>query len=183
MHPDIVEILLPADHIQARIREIGLQITSDYRGKDVLLIGVLKGMTLFMADLIRCIDLPLSVDYMAISRYGPGSQALGVVRIIKDLDSGIEGKHVLFIEDIVDTGLTLGYILRNLRYRSPASLEVCVLFNKAQRRLVDIPIKYKGFDLPDKFVVGYGLDYAQMFRNLPYVGVLKADVYLGLVKK
>jgi len=173
---DVKEILITEEEIQNRIRELGQAISRDYEGLDPLLIGVLKGMTLFMADLMRAITIPVSVDYMAISRYNAETEALGVVRIIKDLDEGIQGRHVLFVEDMIDTGLTLGYILKNLRARQPASLEVCALFNRPVRRLIDIDIRYKGFDLPDQFVVGYGLDYRQKYRNLPFVGILKDEV-------
>lgn len=174
---DIGEILIPAEVIEARVREIGAAISQVYAGQDVLLVGVLKGMAFFMADLLRAITIPVSVDYLATSHYGPASHTLGVVRIIKDLDSPIEGRHVLFVEDMIDTGLTLGYILRYLRAMAPASLEVCALFNKPARRLIDIQLAYKGFDLPDQFVVGYGLDYKQQYRNLPFIGVLKPFVY------
>lgn len=174
---DIAEILLPAEVIQTRVQELGAEISRDYAGRDLLLVGVLKGMAIFMADLLRSITIPVSVDYMATSHYGPGSHKLGVVRIIKDLDYPLEGRHVLFVEDMIDTGLTLGYILRHLKAMAPASLEVCALFNKPARRLIDIPLAYKGFDLPDQFVVGYGLDYKQQYRNLPFIGVLKPSVY------
>lgn len=176
---DIKEVLITEEQIQTRIFELGQAISRDYAGRDPLLIGVLKGMTLFMADLMRAITLPVSVDYMAISRYSTEAEALGVVRIVKDLDEGIQGRHVLFVEDMIDTGLTLGYILRNLQARQPASLEVCTLFNKPVHRLIDIDIRYKGFDLPDQFVVGYGLDYRQRYRNLPFVGILK-DAVIGV---
>ncbi len=174
---DIAEILIPTDRIQTRVQELGTAISEDYAGRDLLLVGILKGMAIFMADLLRAITIPVSVDYLATSHYGPASHTLGVVRIVKDLDSPIEGRHVLFVEDMIDTGLTLGYILRHLRAMAPASLEVCALFNKPVRRLIDIPIAYKGFDLPDCFVVGYGLDYRQHYRNLPFIGVLKPAVY------
>jgi len=171
--PEVGKVLIGAEGIQAKIAELGAAISHDYAGKDPLLVGVLKGMVLFMADLIRAISIPLEVDFMAISRYGPETEALGVVRVIKDLDKGIEGRHVLFVEDIIDTGLTLGYLLRILRARGPASLAVCTLLDRSVRRLIDIDIAYKGFDLPDVFVVGYGLDYRQRFRNLPYIAELR----------
>jgi len=176
MLDDIKEVIITEEQIQTRICELGQAISRDYAGRDPLLVGVLKGMTLFMADLMRAITVSVSVDYMAISRYNAQAEALGVVRIVKDLDEGIQGRHVLFIEDMIDTGLTLGYILRTLRARQPASLEVCALFNRPVRRLIDINIRYKGFDLPDQFVVGYGLDYRQKYRNLPCVGTLKDEV-------
>lgn len=171
--PEVGRILIGAEGIQAKIVELGAAISRDYAGKDPLLVGVLKGVVLFMADLVRTISIPLEVDFMAISRYGAETEALGVVRVIKDLDKGIEGRHVLFVEDIIDTGLTLGYLLRILRAREPASLAVCTLLDRSVRRLIDMDIAYKGFDLPDVFVVGYGLDYRQRFRNLPYIAELR----------
>ncbi len=176
---DKLEVLISAEEIQSRVWEMGQAISRDYAGKVPLLVGVLKGVMLFMADLLRAISIPLTVDYMAISRYGPGADALGVVRVIKDLDEGIEGRHVLFVEDIIDTGLTLGYILRLLKARQPASLQVCTLLDRPVRRLIDIDITYKGFDIPDVFVVGYGLDLEQKYRNLPFIGVLKPEVIAG----
>lgn len=176
LEEDKLEVLISAEEIQSRVREMGRAISRDYAGKNPLLVGVLKGVMLFMADLLRAISIPLTVDYMAISRYGPSAEALGVVRVIKDLDEGIQGRHVLFVEDIVDTGLTLGYILRLLGARQPASLRVCTLLNRPVRRLIDIDLAYKGFDIGDIFVVGYGLDYAQRYRNLPFIGVLKPEV-------
>ena len=170
---DISEILLSPEVIQNRIIELGNEISIDYVNRNPLMVGVLKGVLFFMADLLRGIPILHEVDFMAISSYSAQSRDQGVVRIVKDLDTSIAGRHVLFLEDVVDTGLTLNYLLRNLKMREPASLEVCALFNKAKHRLVDIPIKYKGFDLPDLFVVGYGLDYRERYRNLPYVGVLK----------
>jgi hypoxanthine phosphoribosyltransferase len=170
---DIREIVLTADQIQERVKEIAQAITGDYAGCDLLLVGALKGVVVFMSDLIRNIDLPLQVDFISVASYSAESRRHGYVRFIKDLDKPIEGKHVLFVEDVIDTGLTLNYILRNLRIREPASLQVCVLFNKPSHRLIDIPVKYKGFDLPDKFVAGYGLDYRERYRGLPFVGILK----------
>ncbi len=155
---------------------MGAAISRDYAGRDPVLLGVLKGVLFFMADLARQITIPIEVDLISISSYSPGERDLGYVRLIKDTDIPLTGRHVLFIEDVIDTGLTLSYLLRNLRTRSPASLEVCVLFNKPAHRLIDIPVKYKGFDLPDRFVAGYGLDYREKYRNLPYVGLLKARV-------
>jgi len=172
---DIREILLTPEQIQARVAALGKQISADYADKDLLLVGVLKGVLMFMADLLRQITIPVAVDFIAVSSYSSEARDRGYVSLVKDLDIPITGRHVIFIEDVIDTGLTLNYLLRNLRARTPASLEVCVLFNKPVRRLVDIPLRYKGFDIPDQFVVGYGLDYREKYRNLPFVGLLKAE--------
>lgn len=161
--------------INRRVAEIGAVISQDYRNLDPLFIGVLKGVFFFMADLLRQVTIPVSVDFIAISSYSTEARNKGFVRLVKDLETSITGRHVLFIEDVVDTGLTLNYLLQNLRSRSPASLEVCTIFNKPHHRLVDLPLKYIGFDLPDRFVVGYGLDYRERYRNLPYVALLKAQ--------
>jgi hypoxanthine phosphoribosyltransferase len=169
-------VLLPESEIRRRIGELGAQISSDYAGLNPLLIGVLKGVIFFMSDLLRSIDIPVTVDFMAISRYDPQQKTKGPVRLIKDLDEAVEGRHLLFIEDIIDTGLTLNYLLRILKARSPASLEVCTLFNKPEHRLVDVRLRYKGFDLPDRFVVGYGLDYKGAYRHLPFLAELRPDV-------
>lgn len=160
-------VVLEADRIRARVAEIAEQITIDYAGRSPLLVGVLKGSVLFMADLARLIRLPLSVDFMSITSYGSGTS--GVVRIIKDLDLPIEGEDVILVEDIIDTGLTVTYLLANLRARKPASLEVCALLDKSARRIIEVPIRYKGFDIPDEFVVGYGLDYEGRYRNVATV--------------
>lgn len=176
---DIREILISAEKIEQRIAEIGRAISRDYAGLTPLLVGVLKGVVPFMADLLRAITIPVEVDFMAISSYSAEARDRGVVRVEKDLEVPIAGRHVLFVEDVVDTGLTLNYLLRNLRAREPATLEVCALFNRAHRRLIDIPLKYNGFDLPDRFVVGYGLDYREKYRNLPFVGVLDPQVLQG----
>jgi hypoxanthine phosphoribosyltransferase len=178
---DIDRILISGDEVQAKIRELGDQITEDYRGKDLLLVGVLKGAFVVMADLSRYIRLPLRFDFMAVSSYGASTKTSGVVRILKDLDHDIEDMHVLLVEDIVDSGLTLAYLLKNLRARRPVSLEVCALMQKPEVRRVDIDIRYKGFEIPPVFVVGYGLDFAEKYRNLPYVATLKAEAYEGLV--
>ncbi len=170
---DIQEILLSEDQIQNRVAELGIKISSDYTGRDPLCVGVLKGVLFFMADLLRAISIPVEVDFMAVSSYSSEARDQGFVRMVKDLEIPVTGRHVLFIEDVIDTGLTLNYLLRNLRAQKPASLEVCVLFNKPERRLIDIPIKYLGFDLPDLFVVGYGLDHRERYRNLPFLGLLK----------
>ncbi len=169
------QVLFSAEQIEQRVLELGAAISQDYAGRNPLLIGVLKGVFIFMADLYRAITIPAEVDFMAISNYSPETRQRGMVRLIKDLEIPIAGRHVLFVEDMVDTGLTLHYLLRNLRAREPASLEVCTLFNKARRRLIDVPIKYQGFDLPDRFVVGYGLDHREQYRNLPCVALLKAE--------
>lgn len=173
----ISKVLFPAEVIEQRILQLGQEIAHDYDGCRPLLVGVLKGVFPFMADLIRAIPIPLEVDFMAIASYSKETRDQGYVRLQKDLDRPLEGRHVLFVEDVVNTGLTLNYLLRNLKARSPATLKVCTLFDKPQRRLVKIPIRYKGFDLPDRFVVGYGLDYRELYRNLPYVGLLKPSVF------
>jgi hypoxanthine phosphoribosyltransferase len=179
--PDIDRVLITGDAIQAKIRELGDRITEDYRGRDLLLVGVLKGAFVVMADLSRHIRLPLQFDFMAVSSYGAATKTSGVVRILKDLDHDIEGRNVLLVEDIVDSGLTLAYLLKNLRGRRPASLEVFALMSKPEVQRVAIDIKYKGFEIPPVFVVGYGLDFAEKYRNLPYVATLKPEAYEGLV--
>jgi hypoxanthine phosphoribosyltransferase len=168
----IGEILVQPDELSHRVRELAEEISADYAGKDVLLIGVLKGAVFFLADLMRQLDVECEVDFMAVSSYGSSTDSSGVVRILKDLDEPIEGRHVLIVEDIVDSGLTLSYLFRMLGNRSPASLEVCALLTKPDRREVDMPIRYIGFEIPNKFAIGYGLDYAERYRNLPYVAVL-----------
>ncbi len=166
------EVLIDADKLQARIHELGEEITSEYAGRELLLVGVLKGAVFFMADLMRAISVPCEIDFMAISSYGASTDSSGVVRILKDLDINIEGRHVLVVEDIIDSGLTLSYLVRNLESREPASLEVCALLTKPDRREIDVDVRYVGFEIPNKFVIGYGLDFAERYRNLPYVGVL-----------
>lgn len=173
----ISEILLTAEDIQQRVHDMGQAISRDYEGCRPLLVGVLKGVFPFMADLLRSITIPVEVDFMAITSYTAAARRQGYVRMQKDLDVPVNGRHVLFVEDMIDTGLTLSYLLRNLKSRKPATLTVCAIFNKPQKRLVDIPIRYKGFDLPDRFVVGYGLDYRELYRNLPFVGMLKPEVF------
>jgi len=173
---DIQQVFVSTSALQSRVRELGQEISRDYRGKNPLLVGALKGMIFFMADLLRTITIPVEVDFIAVSSYTNEARDRGVVRVTKDLDLPITGRHVIFVEDVVDTGLTLNYLVNSLRARQPGSLEVCVLFNKATRRLIDLPIRYKGFDLPDYFVVGYGLDHHERYRNLPYVGILKPEV-------
>lgn len=174
---DVAEVLISEAQIQQRIAALGAQITRDFAGEEILVIAVLKGAILFLADLMRRIDLPLSVDFLAVSSYGAGTQSSGVVRILKDLDEPIEGRHVLIVEDIVDSGRTLDYLLRMLRQRRPATLHVCTLLDKRERREIDVPIDYVGFDVPDAFVVGYGLDYAELYRQLPFIGVLRPEIY------
>jgi len=166
------EILIDAERLQARIHELGEEITADYAGRELLLVGVLKGAVFFMADLMRSIDVPCEIDFMAISSYGASTDSSGVVRILKDLDINIEGRHVLVIEDIIDSGLTLSYLIRNLESREPASLAVCALLTKPDRREIEVDVRYTGFEIPNRFVIGYGLDFAERYRNLPYVGVL-----------
>jgi hypoxanthine phosphoribosyltransferase len=178
---DIEQVLLTGEQIQERIAELGTQITRDYAGTDLLLVGVLKGAFVFMADLSRHIHLPMEFDFMAVSSYGAATQTSGVVRILKDLDHEIQGRNVLIVEDIVDSGLTLGYLMKNLRTRKPASLEVCALMQKTDVQQVPIDIKYRAFEIPPVFVVGYGLDYGERFRNLPYVGTLRPEVYRDAV--
>ena len=171
------EILLPADLIRQRVQALADDISRDYAGLNPLLVGVLKGVLIFMADLLRAISIPAEVDFMAVSSYSAQSRDQGLVRLEKDLETPLAGRHVLFVEDVIDTGLTLNYLLRTLRARQPASLEVCVLFDKPQRRLVEIPLRYTGFDLPPRFVVGYGLDYRERYRSLPFVGLLDPEVF------
>ncbi len=175
----IDHVLIDEATLQAKVVELGERITADYRGVAgrVLLVGVLKGALTFIVDLSRAVDLPVEIDFMAISSYGAATQSSGVVRILKDLELPIEDRHVLVVEDIIDSGLTLTYILENLRNRNPASLKICSLLNKPSRRKVDVPVDYAGFDIPDEFVVGYGLDFGQIYRNLPFVGVLKPEMY------
>jgi hypoxanthine phosphoribosyltransferase len=166
------EILIDEETLAARVAELGAEVSEDYQGRDLLLIGVLKGAVFFMADLMRHLTVPCEVDFMAISSYGDATDSSGIVRILKDLDINIEGRHVLVVEDIIDSGLTLSYLMRNLESREPASLEVCALLTKPSRREIDVPVRYMGFEIPNKFVVGYGLDFGERYRNLPYVGVL-----------
>jgi hypoxanthine phosphoribosyltransferase len=168
----IGEILVPAEDLARRVRELALEISRDYEGRDLLLVGVLKGAVFFLSDLMRHLDVPCEVDFMAVASYGSATKSSGVVRILKDLDAVIEGRDVLIVEDIVDSGLTLQYLLRNLAGRNPRSLEVCALLIKPDRREVELDARYVGFEIPNKFVVGYGLDYAERYRNLPFVAAL-----------
>jgi hypoxanthine phosphoribosyltransferase len=175
----VSEILIDEDALRERIAELGGEISADYAGKDLLLVGVLKGAVFFMADLMRHITVPCEVDFMAISSYGASTDSSGVVRILKDLDETIEGRNVLVVEDIIDSGLTLSYLKRTLGARNPASLEICALLTKPDRREVDVPVRYTGFEIPNRFVVGYGLDFGERYRNLRYVGVLDDDAAAG----
>ncbi|TCP57680.1 hypoxanthine phosphoribosyltransferase [Tumebacillus sp. BK434] len=177
MHTDVQEILFTEEEVSAKVRELGEQITRDYQGQDLLVIGILKGAAMFMGDLVKRIDMVVEMDFMAVSSYGKSSESSGVVRIIKDLDKSIEGRHVLIVEDIIDTGLTLHYLKNLLEQRSAASVKVAALLDKPERRQVEIAPDYLGFSVPDHFIIGYGLDYAERYRNLPYVGVLKPEVY------
>ncbi len=181
LEDDIQEVLFSEAQIARRVSELGRAVSEHYAdsGRELLLVNVLKGGTIFVADLMRSIDLPLTVDFMAISAYGPSSEEIGVVRILKDLEESIADKDVLIVEDIIDTGLTCNYLRQSLRSRGPATMEICTLLDKTVRRIVDMPIRFSGLDVPDVFVVGYGLDYLQRYRNLPYVGVLKPEVYFG----
>ena len=168
----VAEVLIEEAALGRRIDELGDEISSDYEGRELLLVGVLKGAVFFMADLMRRLRVPCEIDFMAISSYGAGTDSSGVVRILKDLDINIEGRHVLVVEDIIDSGLTLSYLIRNLESREPASLEICALLTKPDRREIEVPVRYVGFEIPNRFVVGYGLDFAERYRNLPFVGVL-----------
>ncbi len=172
----VSETLIDERALQARIAEVGADVTRDYRGRDLLLVGVLKGAIFFMADLMRRIELPCEVDFMAISSYGAGVDSSGVVRILKDLDMSVEGRNVLVVEDIIDSGLTLSYLLRTLEARHPASLEVCALLTKPERREIEVRCRYVGFEIPNRFVIGYGLDFGERYRNLPYIGVLRDEL-------
>ena len=173
------EVLISSEEIESKVREIGSRITEDYEGEKLLLVGILRGAVVVLADLIRSIELPCELDFMDISSYGTGTTSSGVVRILKDLEEDITGRHVLIVEDIIDTGLTLSYLLRSLLARKPASLEICALLSKPSRRRVELDVKYLGFEVPDEFVVGYGLDYAGAYRNLPDICVLKSEVFSG----
>jgi len=168
----VTEVLIEAEVLQRRIAELGEEISADYAGRDLLLVGVLKGAVFFMADLMRQLTIPCEIDFMAISSYGDSTDSSGVVRILKDLDINIEGRDVLVVEDIIDSGLTLSYLVRNLEAREPATLEICALMTKPERREIEVPVRYIGFEIPNRFVIGYGLDFAERYRNLPYVGVL-----------
>jgi hypoxanthine phosphoribosyltransferase len=179
MMPDVQEVLISSADIESKVREIGALISEDYRGEKLLLVGILRGAVVVMSDLMRNINLQCELDFMDISSYGTGTSSSGVVRILKDLEEDITGRHVLIVEDIIDTGLTLSYLRRSLLARKPASLEICSLLSKPSRRRVELDVKYLGFEVPDEFVVGYGLDYAGAYRNLPDICVLKSEVFSG----
>jgi hypoxanthine phosphoribosyltransferase len=180
LRSDIGEILITEEQLRAKVRELGALISADYVDRAVTLVSVLKGSLPFMADLMRAIEIPVQIDLMEVSSYGGAStESSGLVRILKDLSSPIAGKDVLIVEDIIDTGLTLNYLLRYLRGKSPSSLRICALLDKPARRLVEIPIDYTGFTIPDEFVVGYGLDFGEYYRNLPFIGVLRRELYEG----
>ena len=174
---DVAETLIPEEQLQNRIKELGLQISRDYEGMNPILICVLKGGYIFLADLTRYLYTRHGIDFMAITSYGNGTESSGVVRILKDLDADISGRHVLVVEDIIDTGQTLSYLMENLRSRQPASVRICTLLSKPARRTVDMQVDYVGFEIPDEFVVGYGLDFAEAYRNLPFIGILKPEIY------
>jgi hypoxanthine phosphoribosyltransferase len=177
LYDDVAEVLISEDQIQQKVAELGARICNDFAGEQILIVAVLKGALLFLADLIRHIDLPVAIDFLAVSSYGAGTESSGVVRILKDLDETIEHQNVIIVEDIVDSGRTLDYLLRMLRQRNPATLHVCTLLDKRERREIDVPIDYVGFEVPDAFVVGYGLDFAEHYRQLPFIGVLKPEIY------
>jgi hypoxanthine phosphoribosyltransferase len=176
----VAEVLIEEDVLRSRVVELGDEVSRDYAGRELLLIGVLKGAVFFMADLMRQLTVPCEIDFMAISSYGASTDSSGVVRILKDLDINIEGRDVLVVEDIIDSGLTLSYLMRNLEARQPASLEVCALLTKPERREIDVPVRYVGFEIPNRFVIGYGLDFGERYRNLPYVGVLDPELVPGV---
>jgi len=179
MMGDVSEVLITSEQITEKVREMGERITQDYAGERLLLVGVLRGAVVVMGDLMRCINLPCEIDFMDISSYGSGTSSSGVVRILKDLEEDITGRHVLLVEDIVDTGLTLSYLVRSLLARKPASLEICALLTKPTRRRAELDVKYLGFEVPDEFVVGYGLDYGGAYRNLPDICILKQEIFSG----
>lgn len=178
MHEDIERVLISADEVQAKVHELAERIGCDYRERgDLLMVGVLRGCVMFMVDLARAIDLPLALDFIAISSYGQSTESSGVVRLLKDLDTDINQRHVLIVEDIIDSGLTLAYLRQLLADRNPASLQICALLNKPSRRNAEVSVEYIGFDIPNEFVVGYGLDFSERYRNLSYIGILKSGVY------
>lgn len=177
MIKDIEKVLITEEQIVKRVKEIGNEISNDYKGKDLLIVGILKGSVMFASELIKNVTVPTEIDFMAVSSYGNSSETTGVVRILKDLDHSIEGKDIIIVEDIIDSGITLDYLLKYLKARKANSIEIVTLLTKPARRKVDIYVKYCGFEVPDEFLVGYGLDYAEKYRNLPYVGILKKEVY------
>lgn len=177
MTQDIESVLLSEEVIAAKVKELGAQISRDYEGKDPIIISVLKGSFVFMADLVRAITIPCTIDFMSVSSYGSGTTSSGEVKIVKDFDNSIEGRHVIIVEDILDSGRTLSYLMKTLKARGAASLALCTFLDKPDRRVVPVEVAYSGFSVPDSFIVGYGLDYDQKYRNLPYVGILKPSVY------
>lgn len=177
MREDLKEVLFSEEVLSKKVKELASQISSDYAGKELVVVGILKGSVVFTAELIKNIDIYCELDFMAVSSYGNSTETSGVVRILKDLDSSIEGKHILIVEDIVDTGTTLNYLLKYLKARKAASIEIVALLNKSARRKVELPVKYIGFEVPDEFIVGYGIDYAEKYRNLPCIGILKPEIY------
>ncbi|MBU2700671.1 hypoxanthine phosphoribosyltransferase [Sporomusaceae bacterium BoRhaA] len=177
MLEDVEKILVSQEDLAKRVEQLGQEITKDYAGQEILMIGVLRGAAIFMADLSRAIKVPVALDFMAVSSYGHSTSSSGVVRIIKDLDEDVKGKHVLIVEDIIDSGLTLKYLIDYIKSRDPQSVKICTLLNKPDRRKVEVPIAYNGFTIPDYFVVGFGLDYAEKYRNLPFIGILKPEIY------
>jgi hypoxanthine phosphoribosyltransferase len=179
MGPELKEILITTEALQVRVGELAVQIDADYADRELLLVGVLKGAVMVMADLARAMHLPVEMDWMAVSSYGSGTKSSGVVRILKDLDTDISGRHVLIVEDIIDSGLTLSWLVGNLQSRNPASVAVCTMLRKPSSAQMDVEVAYTGFDVPDEFVVGYGLDYAERYRNLPFIGTLAPEVYGG----
>jgi hypoxanthine phosphoribosyltransferase len=179
MGPELKEILITTEQLQARVGELAAEVDADYADRELLLVGVLKGAVMVMADLARAMHLPVEMDWMAVSSYGSGTKSSGVVRILKDLDTDISGRHVLIVEDIIDSGLTLSWLVGNLQSRTPASVAVCTMLRKPSSAQMDVEVAYTGFDVPDEFVVGYGLDYAERYRNLPFIGTLAPEVYGG----
>ncbi|MCR6545041.1 hypoxanthine phosphoribosyltransferase [Dehalobacterium formicoaceticum] len=177
MERDLLKILISTEDIQKKVKELGETISRDYQGQNLLVVGILKGSVIFMGDLIRAIKIPVQIDFMEVSSYGRSTESSGAVRILKDLESNIEGKNILIVEDIIDTGLTLSYLLDMLKARKPGSIRICTLLNKPSRRKASLKVDYDGYDIPDEFVVGYGLDYGELYRNLPFVGVLKPEIY------
>ena len=177
IHDDVEEILYTEEQLSAMVRAIGRRVSDDYRDKNLFMISVLKGSLIFMADLMRAIDIPCAIDFLSVSSYGSGTTTTGAVRILKDLDTSMEGKDILVVEDILDSGMTLSFLLKNLSARNPSSIRLCTLLDKPERRKVPIQPDYVGAVVPDKFIVGYGLDYAEKYRNLPYIGVLKPEIY------
>ena len=177
MKDDLQEVLFSEEVLTSKIKELAKKISNDYKGKELVVVGILKGSVVFAAELIKNIDVPCEIDFMAVSSYGNSAETSGVVRILKDLDSSIEEKHILIVEDIVDTGTTLSYLLKYLKARKAASIEIVTLLNKPARRKVELPVKYIGFEVPDAFIVGYGIDYAEKYRNLPFIGILKPEIY------